>query len=340
MKTTFKVLALASALGLSISGPAMAKETITLGEQSWDGARAVMSLLKVVLEDRLDVDVNVVSVDQSVMWVEMDKGKGAIDVVPDAWFPANNDKFAKYVQSGSKESVKLNDKPYKGAEGFYIPGYIQDEHGVKSVHDLAKPEVAKLFDMDGDGSSEFWPGGPGWDVTNTYLVKAKSYGFAEQFKPMEVSDAAFKGQLKNAFRKKKGILFYYWSPEWIHAEYDLRLLEEPPFDGFAMDNKKDDPQYNAQGCWNMLQPEASDDWYELSEVKCASVEPTVHVAYAKSLEERAPKVAKFLQQVNFDASAINQWILKVGRDKEDPEAVVKSWIEAHPDTVNAWLEGI
>ena len=340
IKTTFKTLALVSAIGMGVSGQVMAKETITLGEQSWDGALAVLNVLKVVMEDRLDVEVKSVSVDQAVMWVEMDKGKGAIDVVPDVWLPAHQDKMAKYVLPGSKESVLINTKPYRGAEGLYIPGYIQDQHGVKSVSDLAKPEVAKLFDMDGDGQADYWPGAPGWGTTNTWMVKAKSYGFADMYKPMEVTDAAFKGQLKNAIRKQKGILFYYWSPEWIHAEYDLRLLEEPPFDGYAMDSKKGDPQYRAGACWNMYQPEETEDWYQKSEVKCASEPPTVPVAFTKTLVERAPKVAKFLQQVNFDVKDINQWILKVGRDKEEPYEVAKAWVEAHPEQVNAWLEGI
>jgi ABC-type proline/glycine betaine transport system substrate-binding protein len=55
--------------------------------------------------------------------------------------------------------------------------------------------------------------------------------------------------------------------------------------------------------------------------------------------KRAPKVAQFLKQVNFDIPTLNDWILKVG-DKEDPYEVAKKWVAANSKVVNGWLAGI
>ena len=55
--------------------------------------------------------------------------------------------------------------------------------------------------------------------------------------------------LDAAYTRKKVFIFYSYQPEWIHAAYDLRQVEEPPFDGFASESFKDDPRYNPEGCY-------------------------------------------------------------------------------------------
>ena len=48
------------------------------------------------------------------------------------------------------------------------------------------------------------------------------------FPASTVEQPVFLAQLHAAIRKKEPIVFYYWTPEWIFASYDLRMLEEPP----------------------------------------------------------------------------------------------------------------
>lgn len=62
------------------------------------------------------------------------------------------------------------------------------------------------------------------------------------------------------------------------------------------------------------------------------------VAYSKSLEQRNPAVAKFLSQIQLDPAVVNDWILKVGRDKEDPQDVAEAWVAANMDSVNGWID--
>lgn len=334
------LLALTAALAVATAAPAMAKEQIVIGEVSWDAARAISNVLKVVIEERLGADVKIIAADQAAIFAAMDKGDGSIDVHPDLWLPVQADRWNKFIAPGSRETVLVNDKPYTGENALYIPGYIQDEYGVRKVSDLADPKIAKLFDFDGDGKGDFWPGAPGWNGVNTQAVRARSYGFDKYFKPFVVSDAVMKAQLDKAFKQKKAFVLYYWTPEWLHSVYDLRKLEEPPFDGYAMDSKKGDPQYKADGCYKMIQPNEDPDWLKKSSIQCAEPDATVYVAYSKSLLQRAPKVAQFLKQVNFDTTEISQWLVAVARDKQDPYAFAKAWVKAHPEQVQAWLAGI
>ncbi|MFT5719720.1 MAG: glycine betaine/proline transport system substrate-binding protein [Motiliproteus sp.] len=335
MKQLIKTLSLTAALGLGLSQGVAAKETIVIGEVSWDASLAIENVLKNVMEKHLDVNVEIMAVSQAAIWSAMDNGKGSIDVHPDVWTSSQTAPWAKFVAKGGKESVLANKKPYLGTDGFFIPGYIQDQYGVKTVADLAKPEIAKLFDSDGDGQGEYWPGAPGWSGVKINQVKAKGYGFDKYFTPVIVSDSIIKAQVKTAIRKKEGILFYYWTPEWIHSVYDLRKLEEPAFTGYAGDSKKGHPQYNPEGCYKFND---TDNWLEDSRITCGAPSTEVYIAYSKSLENRAPKVAEFLSKVNLDINDISQWIKKIAQDGEYPAEMAEAWVEANPKVVQHWLD--
>ena len=335
---SFKHALIAAWAAATLSGPVAAKETIVIGDVNWEASHVVSNVLKAVIESRLDADVKIVPADQAAIFASMDKGDGSIDVHPELWMPNQSDRWAKFIAPGSRETVLVN-KPYIGSEGLYIPGYIQDKYGIKSVTQLADPKVAALFDMDGSGKGSFWPGAPGWNVTNVELVRAKSFGYDKHFKSFIVSDAVMRAELQKAFATNKAFVLYFWEPEGLFRKFDLRKLEQPPFDGYAMDSKKGDPEYKPDGCYKMIQPQEAPDWLEKSKVTCGSPSTRVYVAYSKSLTKRAPKVAQFLSQVRFNIPTMNDWIAKVS-NKRDPAEVAKQWVDANPKVIDEWLQGI
>jgi len=316
---------------------ASAEETIVIGDVSWDGSHAICNVLKVVIEQKLGAHVKIMPADQAAIFAAMDKGDGSIDVLSDLWIPLQADRWAKFIAPGSKESVLVNDKPYAGSDGLYIPGFIQDEYGVKRVDQLADPKIARLFDHDGSGKGAYWPGAPGWNGVNLEQVRARSFGYDKTFKPFVVSDTVMKAELAKVFAtKSKPFVLYYWEPEGLFKKYDLRKLEQAPFDGYAMDSKKDDPQYKVDGCFKMLQPQETPEWLEKSKVTCSAPDSKAYVAYSKSLLRRAPKVAEFLKHVSFDVPTLNDWILNIS-EKQDPAEVAKEWVARNPAVVNRWL---
>jgi glycine betaine/proline transport system substrate-binding protein len=271
----------------------------------------------------------------------MDKGDGSVDILPDAWTEHLPEQMNKYVVEGSRESIILNETPYLGQEGIYVPGFVQDKHNIRKVTDLANPETAKLFDTDGDGKGEWWPGAVGWEATNHSEVRAKSYGFAPNFTSTTVEQPVFLAQLDAAMTQEKPILFYYWEPEWIFAVYDLRKLEEPPFDGFATDDYKGAANYKADGCYKFHQPQVDPNWLENSSITCDQPPTHVYIAHTRELANRAPNIGKFLRQIRLDVNTVNQWILAIDRDKKDAQQVASDWIEANKPIVEGeWLKDV
>ncbi len=341
MRTSFKSAAMAVGFGLALIAPAAATEKVVIGELQWTGYIAIENVMKVVMEKYLDAEVEILAADEPIIWEAMDKGDGSIDIMADVWSQHVYPWLAKYAVKGSRESVRLNDRSYKGTEGMFVPGYVQDQYGIKSITDLNKPEIAKIFDADGNGKGEWWAGAVGWQSSDHELMRAKGYGYDQTMEPYNVEQWAFEAKLDGAYQKKEPIAFYFWTPEWIFAAYDLRKLEEPKFTGYSMASAKDDPLYNPEGCYYALTSAEDPQWLEKSSINCAKPEVDVYVGYSTSLAGRAPKIGQFLKQIAFTPDMVNGWILKISKEKMDPHEMAKQWVDANAEIVEGqWLADI
>ena len=338
MKTPFSCTLGAAALLASLMLPAtvMAKDKIVIGEQNWTGAIAIQHILGEVIKTRLDGDVSYLAGDVAVLFSAAAKGDGSVDVLTDIWLPNQSAAWAKYVTGGNRPLV-ANTHPYAGEQGFYIPGYLQDKYGVKSIYDLNKPEVAKLFEPLGGGKAQLLVGPAGWESTYIGQIKAKDYGFADKFEAVSTEAAVTYSKLAAAYKAERGVVFYAYTPDWIFSAFDLRRLQEPAFDGYAQDNKKDDPLYKADGCWKFISPTVDPDWLNKSRITCAFPDAKVHVVASAALQKRAPKIAGFLRNVAIEPAQLNELILKIEREKLPADVAAKAWVKANGATVDQWL---
>ncbi len=308
------------------SPAAPAAGTVVIAELDWDGARAVQHVLGAILEQHLGLTVELRAMAPATLLPAMDRGE--IGVFPDLWMPDQKQNWERYVAAGSAESVRVNDAPYAGTQGLYVPAYVQEEHGIRRVEDLLSADAARLFDADGDGRGEYWPGPPTWSARNIGLVKARSYGFNAHFDALELTEQAFKQELRDALKARRPLLFYYWTPDAMHAAHDLRQLEEPAFDGYAT---------NGDGCWRMIQPSASESWLTDSRITCATPDSEVYVAHTRDLAERLPAAGRFLKQVALTPELINGWTLLLSDYGMEPGEMARMWVEENAAIVDRWL---
>ena len=158
-------LAMVLTLAFGATGMPAAKERVVIAELSWDGGLAIAHVLKTIIETELNGEVDLILVAQPVIVAAMDRGDGSIDVHPDFWMPNQAGFWNRFIAKGSRRTLVVT-KPYHAHQGLYIPRYVQERYGVKSVEDLSDPVIAKLFDSDGNDKGEYWAGAPGWASTN------------------------------------------------------------------------------------------------------------------------------------------------------------------------------
>lgn len=316
MKTLTKVAALALLASTSL---ASAQEKITLSDLSWNGARAVGHVLKAIIEGPMGGEAEIISGmnQQPVIFAGMDKGDGSIDIHTDMWMPNWQSAWDEYIVD--KQTVDHN-TPYQGTSNLYVPSYMTDR--VSSIEDLNDPEIAAMFDTDGDGLGEYWPGDVTWASTKRWQIKFKSYGLDKLWEPNIVSADTFKAGLAAAYASSKPQLFYHWTPEALHVQYDLSIIEEPE---------------RFEGCEEVDLD--AENWLEVSEFECVIAPNDVYIAFSKSLWDRNPAVAQMLKNVQFTGNEINGWIVEMFENKRDPQEVAEEWIADNKDIVDGWING-
>ncbi|QEN85831.1 hypothetical protein FZC33_06255 [Labrys sp. KNU-23] len=302
-----------------VTGAGAQAATITIADPGYATAQATAFVVKAVLEDRLGTDVKIVNAASvPVIWEALARDTGDIDVWTDVWLPNQAAAVEQYVTKAG--AAKLSPLFYAGTQGYCVTKSAA-EQGVKSVYDLADPDKAKLFDAKGDGKGQIWLGASGWLSTQIEKVRARDYGFADFFDLETTDEAIATASLDKASKDGKGWIGYCYGPHQNFARYELVHLQEPAHDDktFTFVNPKDDPA-----------------WFEKSAVKSAYKDAEIHIAYSKSVADRAPEVARLLERVQFDTQTVSQLAFEIAVNKKTPDEAARAWVKAHPDLVAKW----
>ncbi|NIA69298.1 glycine/betaine ABC transporter substrate-binding protein [Pelagibius litoralis] len=305
---------------LVAGGSAAQAETVMIGEPSWPGAKIIANLIKEVITTKLGGEADLVPGANAVIFAAMDGGRGDIDVHPDVWLPNQQSLTDEYVDG--KGTVALSKGAYQGRTGFCVPTYIAEQHNIKSIYDLGTPDAQTLFDSDGDGKGEVWVGASGWASTNIQKVKTRDYGIETFLEPGTEDETVFYAKLQNLISQKKGAVFYCYKPHYVHALYDVTMLEEPAYE---------------EANYKIVQPNEDADWFDKSKITTGDAVKTVRIAHSKSLETRAPSVAEFLSAIDLDSDTVSQLTYEVVVNDREPAEVVKEWVAANGATVDRWL---
>lgn len=305
-------LGVVTSLGTSWAG----RKNVIISEQNWTGSTVICQVMKYIIEEKLNTPVKVNVLNGSVTWVGMDKGD--VDVFSEIWESAEIEGIKKYTEEKKTCEVVLSypDAP----QAYYVPKYVVDEYGIKTIEDLKGKE--KIFDIDGDGKGDVWGGPTSWKVNEMTKIKVRDYGL--DLNVLGVEQWAWLTTLKSSIMKKKPVIFYYWEPEWLFTEYDLVKVQEPAYDPAK---------------WKFVQKHP-----EQSKITC-EMEPTnVWVGLSKKMEARLPKVYKFYKNWSMPIDEVSALIALVTDLPDKPKlsapAAAKKWVEEHPEIVNGWLKDI
>ncbi|MCY3769728.1 MAG: glycine/betaine ABC transporter substrate-binding protein [Gammaproteobacteria bacterium] len=305
---------------LIASNGVVAGESVKIGVPAWTGAQAIANLIKVIVIEKIGGQADLVPGTNATIFQAMDQGKGDIDVHPDVWLP-NQETFTKeYVDA--KGTVILSSNPYQGKQNFCVTKAFSEANNVTSIFDLARPEIAKLMDSDGNGKGEIWIGAPGWASANVNEVKVRDYGLMAFMEPIRAEQSVMVATVGDSVAKNQGYAFYCYAPHAIWFMHDIVALEEPPYD----------PEK-----YIMVQPAEDADWFEKSTVMSEDALKKVQVAYSKSLEERSPIIAGLLANMSLDTDTVSNFAFEIAANGRNAEEVAKEWVAENGARVDSWL---
>jgi glycine betaine/proline transport system substrate-binding protein len=291
---------------------------LVLGVPTWPSASVTSNVIKEVFEENLGLDVEMQSGTNPIIWEALDRG--TMQLHPEVWLPNQQNLYDKYVVE--KETVIKNEHGIEAKQGLCITKAMSKKHNIKSIYDLTDPDKAALLDTDGDGVGEMWAGAPGAASTTVEIVRAKSYGYDQMLKLVEVDTPVNWAALDTAVTAGKPYVFSCYTPHHVFAIHEIVFLDEP--------------KHNADN-WKVVQPTEDPNWLESSNADSGWPVAYVQPVYAKSLETDFPQAALILKNFHVTADILSAWSYSVVVEKKSPEDVAHEWVKNNRDIVNSWL---
>ena len=312
-----KTKAMISGAALLTAGPAFAAD-IVIGVPNWASVNATAHILELVIEENLGLDVELQNGTNPIVFEAMDQG--SMHVHPEVWMPNQQNLHDTYVKD--KGTVVMNGQPVQAEQGMCVPRYVAEEMGVSKISDLTDPEKAAIFDRNGDGQPEVYIGAPGWASTVIEQIRAKSYGYDAVFELEQYEETIAYGNLDNAIKAKEPWIGFCYKPHFLFVTYDIVMLEEPAHD---------------PATWTIVQPTDDPDWLAKSEASTAWNGATLHLHYAKELEEKFPQVAQLFKNYQMDGDSLSSMGKALSVENQEAGDFAKEWVSANEDRVLGWL---
>lgn len=313
-----KITALFCAAAMSAYGSTVLAADIVIGVPNWPSVQATAQVLKVALETKLGLEVELQDGSNESVFDAMDAG--TMHVHPEAWLPNVDHLRREFVIA--KKTVKMHPSGATGTQGMCVTKGTAERTGIKELKDLRNPDIAKKFDTDGDGKGEVWIGAEGWGSTPIERIRARSYGYDQTMTLRVMEEVDGHAEVAAAVEQEKDIVFFCYTPHHIFAAYDLVVLSEPEYDA-----KK----------WVIVPPSPTPGWLEKSSASVAWDTARLHVSYAVSLETSQPEAAAMLANVSLSTDTLTAMTYALTVEKQDPGEFAAMWVEKNQGIVDGWF---
>jgi glycine betaine/proline transport system substrate-binding protein len=301
------------------SAGSLVSSKVVVGVPEWPSAKATANIIKVVLEDRFGVAVELKAMSSDEIFAGMDAG--TVHAHPEVWHP-NLDALRKtYVND--RGTVRESRHTVSASQGLCTTRQTAEELDVRSVDDLADRSKAVLFDTDLDSKGEMWIGDPSWTSTQIERIRARSYGYDDTMTLLEAPEEVALAGIDAAIAVGRPIVFYCYRPHYLFELHDVVALKEP-----AHDPAK----------WRIAMPVDDPDWLAKSTAPVAWPDSHFRIDYAAALADSLPEAAQLLDAIALDASTVSQMSYALVVERKEPYAFAQEWVNAHDDLVSSWVE--
>lgn len=189
---------------------------IKIGWTAWSDAEAITKIAKLILEEKMGYDVELVMSDIGVQYQAL-KGKD-IDLMLMSWLPVTHQNYWKKYAS---DVVNLGPLYTRAKLGWVVPDYVPTDK-VDSIDDLTDEDVAAKLNNKITGID------PGAGLMQASEKAMDEYGLSDAgYELISSSGAGMTAALARAIKNDDWIVVTGWSPHWKFAKWDLRYIDDP-----------------------------------------------------------------------------------------------------------------
>ena len=211
--------------------------------------------------------------------------------------------------------------------GYQIDKKTADEYNITSLEQLKDPEIAKLFDTDGDGKANLTGCDPGWGCELVIEHHLDAYGLRDTVEQDQGQYSALMADTMVRYREGESILFYTWNPYWVGGVLrpgeETIWLEVPYTDLPEGQGEVSEADTTANG------------------KNLGFVVDRMRITANKEFVEANPAAEKLFEVVEIpvdDINAQNMLIQDGENTPEDIERHVNEWISDNQELFDSWVE--
>lgn len=320
--------------GRSPTSPAArlpATPTIRMARATWDTGWFQAEIVKKLLQD-LGYEVDGPhTMDNRDFYLAA--AGGEMDLWANGWFPSHAVFLEDDRVRGRLEAVGFEVK--SGAlQGYLVDKKTADALGVANLDDLGNPQIAAVFDRNGDGKADLIGCNVGWGCEQVVEHHLDAYGLRDTVEHVQGDYSPMMDETVSRYTQGKPILFYTWTPNWTVGTLvpgDDVVWLQVPFASLPREKKDLEPRTSIAGV-----PGCAND-------PCAMGFPPndIRAVASKQFLDTAPDVRRLLELVKIpleDISRQNARMLAGEDDDEDIRRHALQWIAAHREKIDRWLE--
>lgn len=296
----------------------MADGEISMARATWDTGWFQAEIFKQLLEE-LGYDVSIAGDLPPETFYPALAG-GDVDLWANGWFPLHDTFLESEVVEGMVEPVGY--QVAAGAlQGFLVDRVTAEEYNISSLTDFTNPEIAALFDTDGDGLADLTGCDAGWGCEGEINRILSELDLEDSITHVQGTYSLLMADTIARYVRGEPIFFYTWTPNWTINELtlgeDVVWITVPGTDATA----------GVPGC---------------TEDPCAMgfvANDIRAVANSEFLDEN-PAVETLLTEIEIPLNDIanqNQLLVEGEDSIEEIEGHASTWIEENRDVVEEWL---
>jgi glycine betaine/proline transport system substrate-binding protein len=233
-----------------------------------------------------------------------------------------------FEKSGGSEKLERVGVIMKNVlQGYQIDKATSDQYNITTIEQLKKPEIAKLFDSDGDGKANLTGCNVGWGCALVIEQHLNTYKLQDT---VEHDQGRYDILLADTItRHKQGqpILYYAFVPHWSGSIFKVNQ------DAVWLEVSSDSiPK---------LQENVTEKETSIPEQNLGLTVDQVRVIANKKFLEANPAAKSLFEQITIPIEDINIELRRAHEGEDSPEDIhrhAEEWVEKNQQQFDRWVE--
>ena len=294
--------------------PPCGTQPISIAAMSWPSAELLAAIHARILKAQFDCTVQVLPSDIGPALSGM-ASTGQPAVAPEMWVDRVADQWNAATKSQKLRQVGLTYAESQ-FEGWFVPDYVMNAHPELKLASSLAANWKIFADTGGKGKFISCPADWACAVINRNLIKAE--GLDSHFDIVEPKNRYdFDQSIAAAVSRKEPILFYYWQPNAVLAQFAFKPVDLGPYnkDAFTCLGKRNCDSLAPSGF---------------------AAEPVV-IAMAQWVFTGAPQVAAYFQRAQMPMNVMNQLLADLNDSGASVDSVADKFVADDQDIWQKWV---